>query len=489
MIRKNTSLFAVVFASVLLSFLHCPLFEIFFDDKEIFKYTGLVILKGGVPYRDFFDHKPPLIFFFNYAGLLLGTWGLWIIDSALVLAASLFFFRRCSQYKISAPWVLPVLFNLLLRNYVVSFGIGMTREYTAIFLLFLFCIMLGKNEKRFLWMGLLTALIFFMQQDQVLVAVPLIAYAFLISLPERRFIKQALMFAGGFILISIIILGYFTYNQSLRYFWEDAFLFNFQWYNQHYPVFTNLKVIRNRLHDTAYEMPFYMSFITAAFTLIYSRRERTLLLTCIITLIASFTAALISGKMVDGLGVLYYFLPLSASVPIVLFVLFNNNEGLKLTEKKPQLIFSAMVLAIPVLSMFQYGTNLSNGKETYYKPSAEHQYLHTQHLEDYDLYVAFNANYDYLYNEFKILAPSKWVYQFFWAWFDKWDADRSIFRSIMNDLQLHKTKYILDSSDADVLFRDPEIYSEWKRFLSAHYEKVELPGMQYKGSILWKRKG
>ncbi|MFT4019307.1 MAG: hypothetical protein QM668_20250 [Agriterribacter sp.] len=484
--RQN--IFIVIVASILLSFLHCPLFEIFFDDKEIFKYTGLVMLKGGVPYRDFFDHKPPLIYVLNYFGLLMGTWGLWIIDSLLVLSASLFFLHRCIQYKVRIPWILPVLFNLLLRNHAVSVGIGMTREYTAIFLLFLFCIILSKNEKRFLWMGLLTALIFFMQQDQVLIAIPFILYTFLISLPEKRVVKQALMFTGGFILISVIILGYFAYNQSLNYFWKDAFLFNFQWYNKHYPVFTNLKAIRNRLHDTAYEMPFYMSFVTAAFTLVYYSRKRILLLTCIIMLIASFTAAFVSGKMVDGLNVSYYFLPLSTSIPIVLFALFNDNEGLRLKEKKPQLIFSAMIFIMPLLSMFQYATNLLNKKEAFYKQSAAYQYLQKQQLKDYDLYVAFNSNNDYLYNEFSILAPSKWIYHFFWVWFDKWDADRSIFRSIINELQLHKTKYILDSSDGDIIFKDPEIYNEWKHFLITHYEKIELPGIQTRNSILWKHK-
>ena len=71
MMNNRSAVFIVTISSLVLSFLHCPLFEIFFDDKEIFKYAGLVIAKGGVPYRDFFDHKPPLIFFLNYVYALI----------------------------------------------------------------------------------------------------------------------------------------------------------------------------------------------------------------------------------------------------------------------------------------------------------------------------------------------------------------------------------------------------------------------------------
>ena len=32
-------------------------------DSEVFRYIGMVIANGGVPYRDAFDHKPPMIYF------------------------------------------------------------------------------------------------------------------------------------------------------------------------------------------------------------------------------------------------------------------------------------------------------------------------------------------------------------------------------------------------------------------------------------------
>ena len=116
----------LILGSLLLSAMHCPLSTIFYDDKEIFQYTGRAILHGAVPYLDFFDHKPPLIFFLNAIGQIFGSWGLWVIDTALVLFTSIVWFR-CCQKRLANAWILPLLFNLLIRLPLLSNGIGMTR--------------------------------------------------------------------------------------------------------------------------------------------------------------------------------------------------------------------------------------------------------------------------------------------------------------------------------------------------------------------------
>src|ERR1700730_11452023 len=67
------------------------------DDKIIYRYFGLLIYKGSVPYRDAFDNKPPLIFFFNALTWLIDYKLTWIIDALLVLLASLLFYNLCKK--------------------------------------------------------------------------------------------------------------------------------------------------------------------------------------------------------------------------------------------------------------------------------------------------------------------------------------------------------------------------------------------------------
>ena len=163
--RGNYSLIFVMGACLILSLLYCPPYNVLINDMEVYRYMGLVISKGFVPYRDFFDHKPPVIYFLNYASWLSGgAWGLWVINTVLTLLATWLFFQRCRSYKLPCPWLLPLLFNLMLRDNLISGGSNGTREFTAVFFLLFFCILIGKSRYKDLWLGLLSGLIFFTHQ-------------------------------------------------------------------------------------------------------------------------------------------------------------------------------------------------------------------------------------------------------------------------------------------------------------------------------------
>lgn len=476
MMQEKKHLFITVVISLLLSFMHCPWFEIFFDDKEIFKYTGLVIYKGGVPYRDFFDHKPPLIYFLNYAGVLLGgDWGLWVLDATLVLFSTIQFLKLCKANFIKQAWVLPTLFNLMIRDKAVSFGVGMTREYTSIFILLFVCVMLGNNKYKYWLLGILSGLVFFMQQDQILVLLPFLLYSVFINKNDwKTFLKKNLQLLLGTTIVVTLIFVYFIYHEAFRYFWEDAFLFNFRWYNHSHSFFENAKTIRNFLHLTAYEMPFYISVTIGCLSLLWGNSKRVLLMAALLAVSLSFCAAFVSGKLTDGLGILYYFLPLSVTIPVLLFTLFSSDNGAWLTKTRQQILVAAILFISPVLTTMQHTLHLPYHTKDNVKKSLQYQYLYTRQLKDYDLYVAFNANDIYLYNDFKILAPSKWVYHFFWAWFENWDADLKIIQSITADLDRHKTAYVLDYSDGYYVFKNKRVYDHWKKFLNEYYTLEKL---------------
>lgn len=59
------------------------------EDAGVFFYVALRLLEGGVPYRDVWDHKPPLIYAIDALGLLFaGRTGVWLVQLlALILAA------------------------------------------------------------------------------------------------------------------------------------------------------------------------------------------------------------------------------------------------------------------------------------------------------------------------------------------------------------------------------------------------------------------
>ena len=67
-----------------------------FTDSSVFKYVARVIENGGMPYRDTFDHKGPLIYILNLVGLKFGECrGIWGVEFATL------FLTFAAMYKIA----------------------------------------------------------------------------------------------------------------------------------------------------------------------------------------------------------------------------------------------------------------------------------------------------------------------------------------------------------------------------------------------------
>ena len=471
--KERSFLLFLILLSVTLNLLNIPTAELFSDDKEIFKYAGLVIYKGGVPYRDFFDHKPPLIYFLNAFNWYFDAWIPWLLDTFLVLFSTLLFYWLCRKSKLSWPWLLPFIYNLLIRYSLVSYGNGMTREYTAIFLLMFFCVMQGNAKYKHYLMGLLTGLSFWMQQDSLITLIPFLIYSFYSteeSLPVS--LRQKLLgMTAGFITISIPLILYFLLHQSLSYLWEDAFLFNLHAPGNHSGFIEKIRNCKHALHEVEFEMPFYTALILGIGSLFLKNRKPVLLRMGILALFLSFSAELLSGRMKPGNSFVYYLLPLAATIPILVYIVFSETQASFLQDKRAQLVFSAMLGTTLFLGTLRYasGFRFSGNKNDLLPDTPGMDYLKTQSLSDGQLYVFDDSNFIYLYNYFGILSPSRWIYQYFWNWSPDWDADNRIFNSILRDLQIHKTRFILDCSESRNSFRNRPAYEDWKKFLETHY--------------------
>jgi hypothetical protein len=485
--RERFFLLLLILVSVALNILNVPISEIFSDDKEIFKYAGFVIYKGGVPYRDLFDHKPPLIYFLNAFNWYFNAWVPWLLDTFLVLFSTLLFYWLCRKNKLSWPWLLPFIFNLLIRYSLVSFGNGMTREYTAVFLLMFFCVMQGNAKYKFYLMGLLTGLSFWMQQDSLITLAPLLFYSFYSSEESipAGFRQKILGMGAGFITITIPLILFFISHQSLSYLWEDAFLFNMHAPGAHAGIIEKIKNCKHALHEVEFEMPFYTALILAIASLFLKSRQPLLLRMGILTLLLSFSAELLTGRMKPGNSFVYYLLPLAAAIPILVYIVFTETQASFLQDSRAQLIFSLMLGTTLLLGTLRYasGFRISGNGHAGVPDTPGMDYLKTQSLSDYQLYVFDDSNFIYLYNYFGVLSPSPWIYHYFWDWSSGWDADDRIFNSILADLQSHKTRFILDCTESRNSFKNRTVYADWKKFIETHYTLVAKDDLNRK---LWR---
>jgi len=487
--RQNYSLLLLLTAVVVLNVPYTPYYNPLSCDTEVYRYVALMVKRGGVPYRDVFDHKPPLIYLVSFIGLFLGGWLQWLVNTLLAMLASILFFRLGKRYHLAYPWLLPLLFNLMLRDFLIFGAGGNTREYSTVLILIFFCVLLSEQRRRYYLLGFLTGLIFFFQQDQILMLLPFFVYAFMrkednVPLPHRIFGS-----AAGALLVTVPVILYFAFNHALTPFWRDAFGFNFGWYTSAIKESfgTHLRRVKLVLDLGNYEVPFLVAVTLGIGALVFRSSKKGLITACLAAVVLSLSTEFMGGR--STMGTFYhYYLPLSATLCILLFAVFAFTKEPFLQERKAMGIFGVIVCTSVSYTFLQHVTHLMPRKKNHVVASPELSYLRQHPPGDYQLYEFGNHNYVCAYNEFRILAPSTWIYHHFWHFYENWDKDRTILGSIEQDLLRHRTSYIIDCiTDPAAEFHDPAAYASWHGFLLEHYQQVPITDTS--GVTLWKWKG
>lgn len=206
-------------------------------DAGVFDYVGWRMLEGEVPYRDVWDHKPPVIFFFCAAGLLLGggsVWGVFALQAVFMTAGLLLAYACLRRFYGS----LTALLTVALGYFFIVIAGQLTLETEELYIpyafasiaLYLRTVRLGPRAWMSAALGAVAMLSFLTKQ--ILIGMPIaivLCLAFRL-LRERQFllllrsVAWYLLGAGG--LAGLIVL-YFALNGAAWEFWEAAFLFNF----------------------------------------------------------------------------------------------------------------------------------------------------------------------------------------------------------------------------------------------------------------------
>jgi 4-amino-4-deoxy-L-arabinose transferase-like glycosyltransferase len=103
-----------------------------YHDSGVFLYAGWRMLNGEIPYRDFWDHKPPMIYLINAAGLAIGRnsrWGVWLLECCAILIAAWIGLSIGKKLFGSSPAILSMFLWLGTLVFVIQGG-NFTTEYT-----------------------------------------------------------------------------------------------------------------------------------------------------------------------------------------------------------------------------------------------------------------------------------------------------------------------------------------------------------------------
>lgn len=206
-------------------------------DSGVFMYTGWRVTQGAVPYRDVWDHKPPLIYVIDAVGVLLGgssRWGIWLVEVVFLLCAAWLLFdlvRRAFGALTGWYAVCAVLVNALLAmdggNYTTEYALPLQMAM-------LWLIATAPREpfsmRRMFGLGVLSGLLFWLKQNDIGIPLALGLYLVLqfIFLPQKRATLAGLgAMLGGAAGVSFLVILPLTLGNALPEFWDTNFVFNF----------------------------------------------------------------------------------------------------------------------------------------------------------------------------------------------------------------------------------------------------------------------
>ncbi len=208
-------------------------------DSSVFHYVARVIRKGGMPYRDTFDHKGPLIYLIDVLGQIMNpSIGVWILELCFIFVAAIYAYKLARLFG-AGKWS-SVFSSFVLGSALTYYfeGGNMVEEYAATFIIIALYVFakyfLKKNVK---WYDLSIcggsfAAVCLLRVNMVALWV-VMCIGVLIDCIRNKQAKKViwylLWFLVGATMVFLPIVFWLVKGGALKAFFEDYFLFNLKY--------------------------------------------------------------------------------------------------------------------------------------------------------------------------------------------------------------------------------------------------------------------
>jgi hypothetical protein len=221
----------------LLSLPYSPRFYVMSPDSGLFAYGGQQILSGRLLYRDFWDHKPPAVYYLDAVAMWVGgqsPWSVWWLQVAWLAAIAITFLRVSS--RLTGPWAgMAGSLLLLLTTLHPAYYIGgnLTESYALLpQMLALGAVGLYLRKHHPVWIvaaGLATACAFLFKQTYVALGmggIIIVAYSALREGGWRPALGRIGWFMAGFAVPLALVVGYWGSRGALADMWDATVTYN-----------------------------------------------------------------------------------------------------------------------------------------------------------------------------------------------------------------------------------------------------------------------
>ena len=212
------------------------------DDVNVFFDLGRGIIHGKVPYRDLFDHKGPLLHFIYALAALISErsfTGIWLVECITASVYSVFSWKIVKLFadtKKHNIFLMPLFLGIIYSMGIFNFG-GNAEElcFPVITVMLYFGLKaivsgdgLPKNNEAVIC-GVLTGVLFWIKYSFLGFVLGFCIYILFLTIKRKDFKRLWSLvwrFLLGFILISVPILVFFLFNNSLSYLVDAYFRVN-----------------------------------------------------------------------------------------------------------------------------------------------------------------------------------------------------------------------------------------------------------------------
>jgi hypothetical protein len=229
---------AIPFLVLILHLATSPRFVSLSPDSGVFAYAGKLVSEGKVPYRDFFDHKPPLIYYLNALAIYLmgaSPWSIWWLDVFYLSITGIVLFLVLLKITDSLSAILGVvIFILTLMTPHYFLGGNLTETYGLLPQILVVGAIFGYLKSKNAWWiflaGLLTAIASLFKQTNIALGIGALLTLIFLALLSRqpsRAIKHSLIFIVAILLPWLFISVIWASLGSFHQLWDAVVAYNF----------------------------------------------------------------------------------------------------------------------------------------------------------------------------------------------------------------------------------------------------------------------
>ncbi len=206
-------------------------------DANMFLYAGRLITQGAIPYIDFWDHKPPAIFYLNALGLLIGRdtrWGIFLLEFIFLFTSACLGYKLLQKAWGTGSAVVGMIFWVLALDRVFWLG-NSVEEYCLPFnfaAIYLFFLGSQRPEKRIydFLIGIMALASFLFRANNIGVEIAIGFTWLCLGIFHRHYLlmfkRLGAILAGGLAGLALVVLFLSTQGILIET-WNAAILYNF----------------------------------------------------------------------------------------------------------------------------------------------------------------------------------------------------------------------------------------------------------------------